>query len=267
VITALRGRAQAAEDTLLFYYAGHGLVDPAAGGELGLALPGAYEPGGAHVTVGYGHVRRELFVTAARTPRRIVILDCCWSGLALHGALGEGAASSTDIQGTAVLTATASTRQALSPPGEPYTAFTGALLDILEGGVPGGPPLLDVGTVFGVLKRELKRRKLPVPQLGSADEGARLVLARNRAADTAPDDAEGAPARGTADPPVLDGRAVADMVLELQRAGRYTEARTLQLRAARAGDPQSIRDVAAELRRMGHYTQAARLEEGAAGGP
>jgi len=265
VITALRREAEAAEDTLLFYYAGHGFVDPAVRRDLCLALPGAYEPGGAHVSISYRLVRHELRLTAARVPHKIVILDCCWSGLALDGGLGETGMPATAIEGSAVLTAAASTRQALSPPGMTYTAFTGALLGILDGGVRNGEPLLDVGTVFTALKSELedrakKDRRIPMPQLASTGDGSRLILARNPAAARPP---ETPPSEPPPEVPALTGQALADRVLELRRNGRYEEAHRLQRQAARAGDAQSVRGVAAELRRSGHYTQAAELEKGA----
>lgn len=262
VIAALRREAEAAEDTLLFYYAGHGLVDPMAGGELGLALPEAYEPDGAHVSVAYPNIRRQLLVTAAHVPHKVVILDCCWSGLALHGLLGESAMPTTAIEGTAVLTAAAATRRAQSPPGMSYTAFTDALLGILEDGVRNDKPLLDVGTVFSTLKDVLKARakrdpRIPIPQLGCTGDGGRLILARNRAV---PPLDQTALRQAASEAPALDGRALADRILELRRTGRYEEARVLQRQAARSGDTQSVRGIATELRRMGHYAQAAELE-------
>src|SRR5215831_1788027 len=131
IVTALRAAAAQAHDALVFYYAGHGLMDPAVrDGELHLAMPDAYEPGGTHLAMGYMHVRRELAMS--RGSWRMVILDCCWSGLALPAGVTGAAA----VDGTAVLTATAATRKALAPPGERYPAFTGALIDTLGSGIP-----------------------------------------------------------------------------------------------------------------------------------
>ncbi|WP_019631653.1 caspase, EACC1-associated type [Actinomadura atramentaria] len=241
VLVALRRAAEAATDTLVVYYAGHGLVDPVAGSELGLALPDAYEPGGAHMSVGYDRVRRELLVTARHVPRKVVVVDCCWSGRAVRGAFGESGLPGTAIEGTAVLAASAATRQALAPPGARHTAFTGALLDVLTGGVPGGPPLLDVGAVYAAVKARIGERS-PVPQFGGAGEGARIVLARNNAA-----------------PRVAAVPASPETRLRLRRAGRYAEAHDLRA-AVVVDDPAALAARRAELRRLGYYAQAAELD-------
>jgi peptide/nickel transport system substrate-binding protein len=242
IVSALRTAAAAAQDALVFYYAGHGLEDPAVrDGELHLALPGAYEPGGTHLAMSYQHVRRELKVS--RGSRRVVILDCCWSGLALAAGLAGAAA----IEGTAVLTATAATRQALAPPGERYPAFTGTLIDLLASGIPGEPQVLDLGTLHRHADDRLARKGRPRPQFLGMGDGARIPLARNLAYRQAPGPR---PAVGAA-----------TRVRALRRAGRYREADQLQQEAAAAGEPESLRGRAEELRRIGRYADAAGLED------
>ena len=96
----------------------------------------------------YTHLRRE-FKVVGRSARRVVILDCCWSGLALlSGIEGHGLVSAAAIDGTAVLTATAATKKALAPPEDQYPAFTGTLIDILSMGILGEPQVLDLGTLY-----------------------------------------------------------------------------------------------------------------------
>ncbi len=176
IVSALRTAAAGAQDALVFYYAGHGLVDPAVrDGELHLALPGAYEPGGTHLAMSYTHVRRELKVS--RGSRRVVILDCCWSGLAQPGSREDAAA----IEGTAVLTATPATRKALAPPDERYPAFTGTLIDLLASGIPGEPPVLDLGALYRHADDRLARKGRPRPQFFGTGDSARVPLVRNLA--------------------------------------------------------------------------------------
>jgi hypothetical protein len=242
IIGALRTAAAGAQDTLLFYYAGHGLMDPAVrDGELHLALPDAYEPGGTHLAMSYMHVRRELAMS--RGSGRVVILDCCWSGLALPA----GVAGAAAIDGTAVLTATAATNKALAPPGEQYPAFTGTLIHTLGTGIPGQPQVLDVGTVYQHVADWLARGGRPRPQLLGTGDGARIPLARNLAYR---------PAAGT-----RPSAGAARQVHALRRAGRYREADELQQEAAAAGDSESLRGRAEELRRIGRYADAAGLED------
>src|SRR5438445_8547507 len=146
VVAALREAAASTRGTLLFYYAGHGVTDAFSAGELYLGLPGTYEPNGAHTALSYEFVRKE-FLTATKAQQRVILLDCCWSGLALDGrAMGDEQFSTiTAVDRTAVLTASARNKTALSVPGEPFTAFTGALIEVLDQGDPDGPAVFDLG--------------------------------------------------------------------------------------------------------------------------
>lgn len=181
VIGALRDAVKRCEDTLLVYYAGHGLTEPLIDQDLHLALPETYEPGGTQLALQYKYVRRELRL-ATKIPRKAVVLDCCWSGLALQATMGQDdIAQAAAIEGTAVLTASAATSTALSPPGEACTAFTGALVDMLDRGVPNGPRLLDVSTLYQHLHTRLGSAARPLPQLGVSGTGSDIVLTLNTA--------------------------------------------------------------------------------------
>jgi caspase domain-containing protein len=135
--------AAAAEDMLLFYFAGHGLLGP--NGELYLALgtTTARRPG---MTGGLRyHEVREIFRFDSRAENKIVILDCCYSGTVLaeglsdaEGAVGAG----TAIDGTAVLTAVPGNAMAMIPQGEAYPAVTGRLIRLLRDDEAHNPPAL-----------------------------------------------------------------------------------------------------------------------------
>ena len=79
IIDSVEEAAGEAEDTLFVYYAGHGLVD-GWNGELSLTLAGSVQ-GRAHTATPYEWVRRA--IVNSRAGRRILILDCCYSGRAL----------------------------------------------------------------------------------------------------------------------------------------------------------------------------------------
>ena len=70
MLDPLLAAAQAATDTLGFYYAGHGLTPP-VGSSLHLALPGSVS-GRMYTAVPYDHVREALL--RSRASRRVVIL-------------------------------------------------------------------------------------------------------------------------------------------------------------------------------------------------
>ncbi|WP_434098417.1 caspase, EACC1-associated type [Streptomyces mirabilis] len=171
--------ADEAEDTLLVYYAGHGFVHDLSN-ELYLALPRT-DPRRLYTALRYQDIRELLLGPQVRARRKVVILDCCWSGLALHGAMSAtGLGGLSDIGGTFVLTATSETRTALAPPGETYTAFTGELIGALEDGVPQAPPLLTMTTLYHHLHDALVSKGRPTPQQRNGNTAGAIALARNR---------------------------------------------------------------------------------------
>ncbi|MGW4977538.1 caspase, EACC1-associated type [Streptomyces mirabilis] len=171
--------ADEAEDTLLVYYAGHGFVHDLSN-ELYLALPRT-DPRRLYTALRYQDIRELLLGPQVRARRKVVILDCCWSGLALHGAMSAtGLGGLSDIGGTFVLTATSETRTALAPPGETYTAFTGELIGALEKGVPEAPPLLTMTTLYRHLYDALVAKGRPTPQQRNGNTAGAIAVARNR---------------------------------------------------------------------------------------
>ncbi|MFI0901602.1 caspase domain-containing protein [Streptomyces sp. NPDC020983] len=171
-------QAQAATDTLLFYFGGHGLID--SRGELLLGLADSRH-GRSHTGIPYQWLR-EAMVEGGRPQRYVIILDCCFSGRAL-GLMSttNDLVDTAQIDGSYLLAAAGENALAIAPPGETYTAFTGELLDCLTSGVPGGPPELDLDTVYRHLREQLAAKALPVPHKRDRNTAGALVLARNPA--------------------------------------------------------------------------------------
>ncbi|GAA2288652.1 hypothetical protein GCM10010145_68860 [Streptomyces ruber] len=177
VMEPLRQAAAEATDTLLVYYAGHGLID--AQDTLVLTLPHT-QPDHVETSLNYDWLRQILL--NSRAQRHVVILDCCYSGLALgRMSATPELADQAAVEGTFLLAASAETRTALAPVGEPHTAFTGALLDILRHGIPGGPPLLDLNSIYRHLRTTLEAQARPIPQARNRNSGAQMALGRNHA--------------------------------------------------------------------------------------
>lgn len=181
VLDVVRGVAAEATDLFILYLAGHGFVDPDTD-ELYLALP-TTEPDRPWTALPYTWLRRAMQHHTVRARRKLVLLDCCYSGTALGGSLAAPSriGDRVAISGACVLTATAETRTALAPRGEVHTAFTGELLATLTRGVPGGPAVLDVETIYHDLHTKLGARNRPLPQMRSRNAGHRIPLTRNRA--------------------------------------------------------------------------------------
>jgi hypothetical protein len=178
VLDPVHDAAGEAEDTLVVYYAGHGLVHPRTN-ELLLALVGTLRER-THTAVPYAWIRDSVIEAAA--PRRVVILDCCYSGRAIGGMADPTTAvvDEASAEGTYVLAAAPPNKQALSPPGERYTAFTGALLALFDDGLPGGPQLFQLDDIYRHVRDALRRRSRPEPQRRAGNTAGDLALARNR---------------------------------------------------------------------------------------
>ncbi|MEV4040419.1 HAMP domain-containing sensor histidine kinase [Streptomyces umbrinus] len=159
VSQAVKLAAREATDALIFYYAGHGLIDPGTG-ELYLALHNSHAQEVYDSAVPYQWIRRP--IEASRAVRRIVVLDCCYSGRAL-GAMSEGLGIA-EIDGTYLLAAAAENALALAPPGELYTAFTGELVALLHQGVPGAGESLTLNEIYEGIRSSLRAAERPEPQ-------------------------------------------------------------------------------------------------------
>ncbi|MGX1886528.1 caspase family protein [Streptomyces sp. NPDC055287] len=174
VLSAVHDATEEATDTLLLYYAGHGLLT--SSGELTLAATDTqhHRP---FTAIPYDEVRELLARSPAR--RKAVILDCCFAGRAFAmGTVAELAAAT----GTYVLTSSSANRAAMAPPDKQYPDFTGALIDILERGVKGGPEVLDLQTIFHVLQERLTIEGSSRPRM-MVEGGVRLSLGLNHASD------------------------------------------------------------------------------------
>ncbi|MCI3223145.1 caspase family protein [Streptomyces sp. NP-1717] len=196
----LHRAAEEATDLLVVYYAGHGITDPGDERQLYLALPDSVPTGKWYRTLRFADIREA--VSHSRAVHKVVVIDCCFSGIALAGGMGAAesakaapqiVAARAEIDRTCVLTASAETVRAFCPPSGPYSAFTGELIALLEGGltgpVPGDEdgrpgehrPVLDLNVVYRSLHAALHAKGLPLPQVGSRNLGGDIPLARNRA--------------------------------------------------------------------------------------
>ncbi|MEV6587732.1 caspase, EACC1-associated type [Streptomyces acidicola] len=160
-----------AEDTLIVYYAGHGLLGTDQ--RLYLTLPKSRlgRPAG---WVDTRHLRGAIEKSSAR--RVVLILDCCFSGQWIRqGDKGESysAPNSADLAlstlrqldaGTYALTSTAHNRLSHAPDPERCSAFTGALADVLSEGDHDGGEVLTLGAVFRLLRNRMRAMSLSEPQ-------------------------------------------------------------------------------------------------------
>ncbi len=176
ILEPLAEAAREATDTLLIYFAGHCLAT-GWGGELHLALTGS-DPQTLDTAVAYRLVRDLLM--DSRAARRIVILDCCYTGRSLEwpDSAGKAVASEASAEGVYVLASVDKDTAVVAPPGARLTTFTGELLNIFEHGIIGRGPLLDLHSIYMEL---VAAKGFPNPQKRDRNSAGQLTLVRNRA--------------------------------------------------------------------------------------
>lgn len=199
ILSAVRDAARATSDTLVVYFAGHGLRD-LDGANLYLCLADA-DPEYPQVgTLAYRDLRLVLRQAGAKARYRLTVLDCCFSGLAgamsphgvatraelaevLHEAPTPESDPSEDY-GDVVLTSAPHDRQSFVRPGAEYPEATGELIKILEHGIPGAGPELSVALAWRRVRMRLLARGSPSPQQFAQNTVADSLGFPNRAAAT-----------------------------------------------------------------------------------
>ncbi|MET0234818.1 MAG: caspase family protein [Kibdelosporangium sp.] len=173
--------AGAAQDVLLVYYSGHGLMSWDGNNELFLALRDTKAKQLRTSALRYADLRQDILDSAATT--KVLILDCCFAGRTLDHTMAGTAdtlLSEVDIAGTYVLAATEN--RALAPPGWRNTLFTGELLRLLREGVATAPGvLLTLDVLFREVRAAMSRHNWPEPRSNNRDAAAHLALAYNAA--------------------------------------------------------------------------------------
>ncbi|GAA0314184.1 hypothetical protein GCM10010302_61660 [Streptomyces polychromogenes] len=171
--------AARAENVLLVYYSGHGLLT--AGGELHLGLTGS-EPGQDWTSLPFSYLAG--VVKRSRANVKIVILDSCYSGRAHCDLMGAESRLVTDqlavFQGVYSLTSAPGNRTSKAPPGARYSAFTGHLLGVVRDGLADAGPVLSLSELYEEVRRRMRAAELAPPEeCGKTGAGA-FPLVRNR---------------------------------------------------------------------------------------
>lgn len=175
---AISAAAQDAPDTLLVYFAGHGLYDKKDG--LLLALPEATGKDRSQ-TVPWQQLAE--VIRNANSHRRIVWLDCCYAGLATPDRKDPPELLEVaEVEGTYLLAAAQKYEEAKSPDREGCTAFTGELVNALRDGIAPGPPaqeFLSLNSLHQQVRSALRKKHFPEPNRHDPDKIGQLPHFRN----------------------------------------------------------------------------------------
>ncbi|MFF2060965.1 caspase family protein [Streptomyces sp. NPDC058200] len=243
VVTA----AAQAEDLLLVYYAGHGLVGP--DGELYLSLPGTSSDPSLIAWTGlpFSLLRRTL--ATARAANRVLILDCCFSGMAIDtmATATSVVAGQLEAAGTCTLASSPANRPSIAPSEARYTAYTGELLNLLQHGSTEAAEFLSLLAIHEHLARVLPSQGHPRPEQRNTRTVGKLALVRNRVY------------AGSLDPEALLKEGA-----RLERIGETADAARWYQMAADAGLSDAMLRLSRLFRRNGTLSQAGLWERRAA---
>jgi hypothetical protein len=169
-----------AEDVLLVYFSGHGLVDFEER-HLYLCVAETDPQKLCFSALPIRRIRAAFQQSAAKI--KVLILDCCYSGRAISemvmsentGLIGQ----QLEVAGAYTLASAPSYDVSIADPDAEYTAFTGRLIGLLSNGVQGDSSTLTLGGLFPHLRRALLASNYPEPQQCIQATAGGLVLVRN----------------------------------------------------------------------------------------
>lgn len=173
-------------DVALFYFVGHGQI--AWDDQLCLGLKYSHPQPNRRPTTSlrFSDVRQALQNSEAAV--KIVILDCCFAGLATPNAMADTAGKILDLtDGTGAYTMAATSAHTTAwyqdEPGlvRPQTYFTKYLVDLVEQGIPGQPYSLQLDVLFRQLRENLAADRRPEPQSRNVNNARHFAFAYNAA--------------------------------------------------------------------------------------
>ncbi|WP_370971100.1 tetratricopeptide repeat protein [Amycolatopsis sp. cg9] len=180
VAEKLLDAARVADDLLLVYYSGHGVL---GGPNQDLFFPLENSNGDDVEWTGipYSMVRNVLGRSKAKT--RVLVLDCCYSGrvIPMMASNERRIIDQVDVSGVYVMTSAGRNAVAMAPEGEEYTAFTGVLLSVLRNGLPGSGEGVRLFELYDSVLQTMSVLGLPTPQQSAGNTAHNLFLVRNAA--------------------------------------------------------------------------------------
>jgi hypothetical protein len=178
--TQLARIARQAEDCLIVYYAGHGLKARRTRG-LFLATTESTEDECEFNALPLENLR--LAIQSSPANKKILILDCCFSGEVVLDGMGSDASlisSEIEIEGTFSLASSPPNRLSIAPEGAQYTAFTAELIGTLADGIETQKDFLTLDDIYQEVRRRIRFKKdIPEPQCKSVLDGSKIEFARN----------------------------------------------------------------------------------------
>lgn len=166
------------DETLIFYYAGHGTKDER--NKVYFTAKDTKQNLLEVNGIAMDFVQDKLAKSNAK--RKIVILDCCYSGAFSKGRMGGGYQDEIN-QFTGSYVMASSDHNTLSQfnpdDAEQPTYFTQKLLQVLKEGIVSQNPFVETEEIYEEVKKRLKEANLPAPTQSIREEGNQIPFAKN----------------------------------------------------------------------------------------
>ncbi len=177
----LAGSTTSEDDKVVVFFAGHGATFPGRRGDVGHLIPVDGELGKLDTLIRWDEFTRNADLIAAK--HIVFIMDACYSGLAIHRAVGPGATRFLKdmLQRHArQVIAAGKANQTVADAGGPrdgHSMFTGHLLNALEGGAESDGVISANGVMSYVYSRVSKdQHSTQTPHYGFLDGDGDFVF-------------------------------------------------------------------------------------------
>lgn len=165
-------------DTLIVYYAGHGTIAEESS-DLLLTVSGTTHKARDFNALPVAAVRRAIKNSSA--PKRVLIIDSCFSGRAFDFLAGppDVMRSKIQVKGTFAIASAPPNEIARARGVDGCTAFSGQFLRALRDGIPSDQRVLTLGAIYARVKEQLGEG-YPEPQRANWQDADQLSIAANR---------------------------------------------------------------------------------------
>lgn len=153
-------------ETIIIYYAGHGVLDDE--GKHFLTLKNST----VDLIDSNGFTIKQLksALKSKKNINTIIILDSCFS---------ENAFDGFDVSNHLAIASSAKTKTSKYPVDEDYSAFTNELITILKNGIDNGKENLSWEDVYTQLQINLKEKNFPQPKISSRNQVEKQFISKN----------------------------------------------------------------------------------------
>lgn len=153
-------------ETVIIYYAGHGVLDD--DGKHFLTLKNS----SVDLIDSNGFTIKQLksALKSKKNINTIILLDSCFS---------ENAFDGFDMANHLAIASSAKTKTSKYPVDEDYSAFTNELITILKEGINNGKENLSWEDVYSQLEINLGKKKFPLPKISTRNKVEKMIISKN----------------------------------------------------------------------------------------